>query len=334
MGVALETQVCDSEYSPPEGVAFKVADFEGMTERLGEFDLLHDHGLWLPCNHRIANAARALELPRIVSPRGMLEPWALNHKKWKKKIAWQLYQKKDLETAACLHATAESEAEQLRELGLRAPIAVIPNGVDEMDHDAQFKIQSNNGPYTALFLSRIHPKKGLPLLIEAWAKVKPTGWRMRVVGPEEAGHLSELKELVVKAGLEESWQFEGPLDGESKWQAYSEADLFILPTYSENFGIVVAEALAAGVPVITTQGTPWIQLQTKGCGWWVSADSSSIANALGEAVTLPRKELREMGARGRSLVKRDYSWDRIGEQMRDCYLWLLGRGSKPSFVIE
>jgi len=300
----------------------------GDLSELPAFDLIHDHGVWLHNNRRVAAHAKAHGIARIVSPRGMLEPWALNHKKWKKRLAWWLYQRADLRSATALHATAQSEAEQLRKLGFKQRIILAPNGVDEVKAEA-LKVECPTGqpdslsiqdsPRTALFLSRIHPKKGLPLLVNAWSRLRPQGWRMRIVGPDEGGHRREVENLVAQAGLAEEWVFEGALDGEAKWSRYREADLFILPTYSENFGICVAEALASGIPVITTTGTPWDGLTEHRCGWWVSPDAEALAEALNAAMATSPEELRAMGERGKAWMSRDFSWSSIAAQMAAAY---------------
>jgi glycosyltransferase involved in cell wall biosynthesis len=178
---------------------------------------------------------------------------------------------------------------------------------------------SSKSPRTALFVGRIYPVKGLPMLVEAWAKVRPSGWKMQIVGPDEAGHLAEVEELVRKAGLEADFEFTGPLEGGSLHQAYADADIFILPSHTENFGMVVAEALAHGLPVIATQGSPWSGLLDNACGWWPEISSASIANALRAATSLDPSELRLMGTRGLVWVQNDFSWDKCARLMADLY---------------
>ena len=179
---------------------------------------------------------------------------------------------------------------------------------------------------TALFLSRIQSKKGLPLLIEAWSQVRPAGWHMRVIGPDEDGHRTELEALVRSANLQDQWTFGGPLEGAAKWQAFRDAELFILPTHSENFGIAVAEALASGLPVITTQGAPWSGLRSHGCGWWTGISAAEIATALEEACNMNPEGLRAMGDRGREWVRRDFNWNGIARHMVSAYSEVLKDG--------
>lgn len=313
------------------GIPVLSGDFLQVLARF-QPDLVHDHGLWLGCHHQVARECRRAGVPRVVSPRGMLEPWALSHKKWKKKLAWWGYQRRDLRAAALLHATAGSEAVNLRRLGLKNVIVVVPNGVAMPDWRESGPmtcgIVQEKQVRTAVFLSRIQKKKGLPMLVEAWARVRPAGWRMRVVGPDEEGHLAEVRELVEKAGLGASWSFEGALFGEAKWELLREADLFILPTHSENFGIAVAEALAAGVPVITTRGAPWDGLETRDCGWWTEIAAEGIAAALKEATGLPQGKLAAMGRRGRSWVAEAFGWESIADRMLEAYRTIPGMRRK------
>ncbi|MGB3541863.1 glycosyltransferase, partial [Rubrivirga sp.] len=269
-------------------------------------------------------------VPRVVTTRGMLEPWARRHRRLKKAVAWRLYQRRDLASAAVLHATAESEAESLRSVGLRAPIAVIPNGVDVPAQVAPHD-RSPGTPRRALFLSRVHPKKGLPQFLEVWSQVRPAGWELLIAGPDEDGHRADLEAQAARLGLTEV-RFRGSVPDSEKWNLYRSADLFVLPTYSENFGVVVAEALASGVPVVTTTGTPWSDLRDHGCGWWVAPDARPLRDALEDAVALEDAARAGMGTRGRALVSARYGWPQISAQMADVYAWTLGHAPRPSTV--
>jgi len=324
----------------------------GESPDLKGVSLIHDHGVWLPSNHLVAQWAREAGIPRMVSPRGMLEPWALNHRKWKKRLAWWLYQRGDLLKASALHATAPSEEAQFRKLGLKMPVFVVPNGVALPERVSRVegresreekllqeaKVQNptrksstpdsrRSTSKTALFLGRIHPKKGLPLLVEAWARVRPQGWKMRVIGPDELGHRTEIAGMIHAAGLDDVWSLEGEVSDAAKWEVYGDADLFILPTHSENFGISVAEALAAGLPVITTTGAPWSGLEEHRCGWWVKPQADALAVALATATSTGGDSLREMGRRGRSWVEGDFSWKGVAESMSRAYKTMISTDS-------
>ena len=302
-----------------------------LSERcaVGAIELVHDAGVWLPVNHVTASVTRRLRLPRVVSPRGMLEQWALGHRSGKKSLAWKLYQQRDLEGAALLHATSAQEAESIRRAGLRNPIGLVPNGVDLPETTTDCLSSS---PRRALFLSRIHPKKGLLDLVQAWATVRPSNWKMIVAGPDEGGHLAEVRGAVRAAGLDAEFEFTGSVNDGAKWVLYQDAEFFVLPSYSENFGLVIAEALASGLPVITTQATPWREIETEQLGWWIPPGGEALAGALREATACAPGVLAAMGARGRRVAAERYSWSAAAGKMLAIYLWLLGRGERPAWV--
>ena len=294
-------------------------------------DVVHDHGLWLPTNHAAARAAHQRGVPFVVSTRGMLEPWARRNGWLKKTAAWWAYQRRDLSSAAVLHATAPSEAQALRDVGLDAPVAVIPNGVHVPPEAGPSPREKDRR--RALFLSRVHPKKGLPMFLDVWADVRPDGWELVVAGPDEGAHRAELETQAARLGLD-AVSFLGPVGDGGKWDLYRSADLFVLPTYSENFGVVVAEALAAGVPVLTTTGAPWAELQTHRAGWWVEPEPRAIAEALRAATGAGDAERQAMGERGRALVREVYGWDGIAARMREVYEWVLGRRSSAPPCVQ
>jgi len=293
-------------------------------DSFGRVDVLHDSGIWLRHNHRLAKLALERGIPRIVSTRGMLEPWAIRHKRWKKSIAWWLYQRSDLTRASCHHTTSQIEAQNLRGLRLGVPICMIPNGVDISDFDpslgvAKAEQEGRSGRKTALFLGRLYSVKGLPSLIEAWARVRPQGWFLHIAGPDEAGCRAQLEEAVSAAGLSEIVSFLGPVDGPRKQAAFLEADLFVLPTRSESFGMAIAEALAHGLPVLTTTGAPWPMLVEHGCGWWVEPTVDGIVEGLRDATSRDPDALRTMGMRGRALVATEFRWERVAKQFVSTY---------------
>lgn len=292
--------------------------------------IIHDQGIWLLNNHAVVGVARETKTPLIVSPHGMLAPWAFDHKALKKKIAWFLYQKKDLESVDLFHATSQQEACNIFESGFRKPVAVIPNGVEIPLW--QERIITNNSRKTILFLSRIYPVKGLLNLVSAWQEIKDPNWRIVVAGPDESGHKQEVVAAIKAAGLQDCFEFIGSVDDDAKWQWFFNSDLFVLPSYTENFGIVIAEALACGVPVITTTGTPWEELITQKCGWWVDIGVKPLADALSKAIALSDLERSAMGMRGRQFVEGSFSWGKIARDMRSVYEWVLHGGTKPTCV--
>lgn len=304
-----------------EGVRY--LNREITIEVVKEFDLVHIHEIWNLKLHKIAAMCRKAKVPYVIAPRGMLEPWSLKQKWLKKRVARFLYQDRDLKKAAALHATADSEKEQFREIGLKNYCIVSPNGVNLPSKKIEVKGQVQVEQRRALFVSRMHAKKGVLELVEAWAKVKPEGWVCELVytnnGAEELAYEARVKTRVAELGLSDQFIFTGSLDDVKKWEAYGRADLFVLPTYSENFGIVVAEALWAGLPVITTKGTPWSDLISHNCGWWVDTGVDALTDCLRYSFNTPASTLKAMGANGHALVEQKYTWPAVAETMLAAY---------------
>jgi glycosyltransferase involved in cell wall biosynthesis len=293
-------------------------------------DCVHLQGMWSPQLAAKFLAWVKRGVPCVVSPHGMLDPWAMSHKWLKKKIAWHLYQKRMLDRAVLLHGASERETVYFKTLHLKPPGVLIPWGVSLSP--VRSKRTSAGGSRIALFVGRVYPVKGLPMLVEAWARVRPPGWKLKIVGPDEAGHRSEVENVVGKTGLDAVVEFAGELTGSAKSAAYENADLFILPSYTENFGMVVAEALAHSLPVLTTTGTPWSLLPERGCGWWVSPTVDQIAHALSAATALDHETLRAMGARGREVVACEFGWRQTALKMKEAYQWAMGGIPKPDFI--
>ncbi len=301
-------------------------------QNVTSLQIVHDHGLWLASNRAVARATRLRKISRVVSPRGMLSDWAMSNARLKKQIAWSLFQRRDLMTASGFHATGEQEAEDLRALGFKQPIAIIPNGV-VMPDDMPEKIYPDNQK-RMLFLSRIHPKKGLLNLLRAWHQVSTSGnWKLVLAGPDENGHRREVESLATKLGVRDQLEFVGPVNDNEKWKLYRSAEVFVLPSFSENFGIVIAEALAAGLPVITTTQTPWRSLLDNEIGWWVEPTVGGIANALRDAFGQSDTERVDAGRRATEWATQRFAWSSIARQMSSYYMWLLGKADRPEFVI-
>lgn len=295
-------------------------------------DIIHVHGIWLPSNHLTVKYANKINIPFIISPHGTLEPWSLLHKAFKKRIGWYLYQKNDLEKSVVLHATSLKEYESIRKIGLKNPVAILPNGVEIPEILIDTLIDRSKDKRIVLYLSRIHPIKGLLNLVKAWSHLRPKNWKIIIAGPDEGGHKKEVERTIVEEKLGDSIQFLGEISNDEKWPILKNADLFVLPSYSENFGIVVAEALAVGVPVITTKGTPWGVLEETGSGWWIEPGVESLTNALRGAIALTDQERKSMGLRGRALVEERFAWGNIAKGMKEVYSWVLGHGPKPDCI--
>lgn len=303
-----------------------------LSKRAASVDIIHNHGLWLLPNVDAGRVAARAAKPLVVSPRGMLANAALKFSPKKKALFWALIQRDALASAAAWHATSAEEADDIRAYGIQGPVAVIPNGVDLPDAVASHGFEKPTR--TLLFLSRLHPKKGLPDLIAAWSRVaqERPNWNLVIAGPDEAGHRSYLEKQITQLGASRI-RFTGAVSGVLKSELFETADLFVLPTQNENFGIAVAEALANGIPTIVTRGAPWNGLEIERCGWWIDHGVEPLVAALREAMALPSSERQAMGQRGRAWIEKDFSWDSIGRDMSEVYRWLLGRAERPPCVI-
>ena len=303
-----------------------------LRELAPKVDVIHDHGLWLMPNVEAGRAALRAGKPFIVAPRGMLSSAALAFSHLKKRVVWALMQGNVVRRASCIHATSEQEHDEIRDFGLKNPIAIIPNGIDIPELDRRSTNATDAGR-VVLSLGRIHPKKGLDRLVRAWAIVEAAhpDWRLRIIGPDELGHARELATLAANLKTQRV-SIEGPVAGDAKTSAYREADLFVLPTLNENFAITVAEALAAGTPVIATKGAPWHGLEREDCGWWIDHGVEPLVATLAKAMTMGRRTLQAMGAKGRAWMRRDFSWDCVAHDMLDVYRWLSSGGEVPSTV--
>lgn len=285
--------------------------------------VLHIHGLWTPFVWRAYRFARKNKLPLVVSPHGMLEPWAMSHKALKKKLAWFLYQKRILNHADMLVVNSEKELLTVRAMGLKSPVAVIENGVDAES------FQQSNGSFPSekvvLFLSRLSPVKGIPDLIEAWSLLPAGhGYELRLYGHADPGYEAELRRLILEFQVEGSVKLLGPVFGQDKWMAYQGATFFVLPSYSENFGIVVAEALWSGVPVITTNATPWECLAREAIGWQVDNDPRQLRDALLAAMRLEEEERKGMALRASVYAQANFNWPNVVDKYIVSYKWLVG----------
>lgn len=292
-------------------------------------DVIHLHGAWTIGLAVACWLARRNNISIVISPHGCLELWALSHKKWKKRLALFFYQKWVFNSADLLFATAKQELLSIRALGINSPIAVIPIGIDLPEIPTYKSYEERN----FLFLSRIHPVKGLFNLISAWVRIRRSGWTIIIAGPDDGGHLEEVKAKIESLGISGDFKFPGLLYGEKKDEAFLNASVFILPTFSENFGIVIAESLAHAVPVITTTGAPWVELIERDCGWWINPTIDDIASAIESAMDMSPKVLKSMGNRGRELIRQKYSWERIAGSAFEAYEWLIYPDSiKPPFI--
>ena len=282
-------------------------------------DIVHVNCCWMPQSAFTQKWAKKLGYKVILSPHGMLEPWIISRHYWTKKVpALLFYQKAAIVNADCIHATAESEKENILKLGYNNKIEVVANGIDV---DSIVMKDNWERKKNILFLSRVHVKKGIEFLLEAVAMIKDKieGYTINIAGEGESEYILSLKNKAKELEISDMVNFCGGVYGEKKWKLFREADVFILPTYSENFGIVVGEALACGTPVITTKGTPWGELETEHCGWWTEIGTEATKEALLSFLTLSEDELKEMGYNGRKLVENRYSTRKIAQGMYSLY---------------
>ncbi len=307
-----------------------------------QFEVVHQHSLWTAVS-RVTNILHKRHgTPVVIAPHGTLTDWALRRSRAKKRLALALYERENLRSAACFHAVANTEIAEIRAFGLRNPVALIPNAISEAWLESAgsaerfrtaFHLPSDRR--IVLFLSRISPKKGLPLLLQSLQQCGAsfTDWLLVIAGADEFGHLAEVQALVSELKLETSVRFVGPLIDQDKRDAFAAAELFVLTSYSEGAPVVIPEALAAGVPVLATQASPWPELVSHGCGWWPSISQQGICEALLDALGSSPDRLRAMGQQGRALIKAEYTWSRMAPRTLLLYDWLLGRGPKPDFVV-
>lgn len=304
-------------------------------------ELLHLHGLFTWPSVAARNFGRRTGRPVVVSPHGMLEPWALANSAWKKRLFRALVEDDNLRRAACLHALCEPEAAQFRRLGLVNPVAVVPNGVDLPDGTATPAAFLDQHPRARgrrlmLFLGRIHPKKGLPHLLDAWARVKRDRpalreWLLVVAGPDQLGHSAEVARRAADLGLGDDVEFTGPLYGDLKESALAAAAAFVLPSFSEGFSVAVLEAMARRLPVLVTRQCN-LDVEALGAGLLAEPDAGSVARQLDAFLALSETGRREMGERGRRAVEARYTWPRVARNLLDAYGFVLGHNARPAFV--
>jgi glycosyltransferase involved in cell wall biosynthesis len=311
------------------GVSTKMKKWLKQEVTLRHVDIIHNHSLWMMPNVYAGSVVKNSQCRLVVSPRGTLSEYALKLNALQKKIFWRIFQGPALANASCFHATAECEYEDIRRVGFKQPVCIIPNGIDL----PSFEKKHQGNRKQVLFLGRIHPKKGVDILLRSWQMVESRfpDWDLHIVGPDNGGYLDEMQLLAKKLQLNRTI-FTGPLFGENKLNAYRSANLFVLPTHSENFGMTVAEALAAGTPAIVSKGAPWEGLRENGAGWWIDVGEEALVTCFEEALSTPHEQLAQMGEAGYEWMKRDFSWQRIGEQFKITYQWLLNGGEAPSWV--
>jgi poly(glycerol-phosphate) alpha-glucosyltransferase len=315
----------------------------GMAPALAGYggDLVHTQGLWMYPSAVVHRWSRHLGRPYLISPRGMLDPWAVRNARWKKRLAGWAYEHAHLRGAACLHALCAAEAEAIRAYGLRNPVCVIPNGVDLPDRVADEEPPAwasaiPAGAQVLLYLGRLHPKKGLPVLLDGWqlarAEAQSGGWHLVIAGWDQGGHQAELAAQIERAGLQAQVHLVGPQFGAQKAASLERADAFVLPSFSEGLPMTVLEAWARRLPVLMTPACNLAEGFAAGAALQMAPEPDSIATALRRGFAMSDAERAAMGEQGRRLVADRFTWPRVAEQLLAVYRWVLGQGPQPDSV--
>lgn len=313
----------------PFGYSHNIVHYLNTTD----YDLYHTNGLWMYCNHITASLARKKGKPYVITPHGMLYPQALARSAWKKKLMMHLCFDKDIRAANCIHATCMQEMKYYRDLGYKNPVAVIANPMPLPKYIDDIKPERSKKRIG--FLGRLHPRKNVKGLIEAWASLgKATkNAELYIMGKGDETYEAYLKELVVTLGLT-NVVFAGFVNGREKFEKLATLTALFVPSDFENFGMIITEALIVKTPVMASLGTPWEELNTRRCGWWVNNDIHTLSQTMEEVFSLSDEELLAMGERGKQLVLEKYSSIQVATQMKQLYEWILYGGTKPDFVYE
>lgn len=303
-------------------VFFNAELSEPLHAALARADLCHIHGLWTVPAWQAARAARQFGVPFIVSPRGMLQPAAVRRRRWRKRLAFELFDRRHLMAAVRIHATVDEEAAVLREIVEPARVFTIPNGVDLVGAErarpgARARLGIAPEDPLVVFLGRLHPIKRLDLLADAFLQVlsRHRSAMLVLAGPDEGGLATIASQL---ARLGQRAKVVGALEDDDKWALLREATTLVLCSDSENFGTAVVEAMAVGCPVVVTDTCPWREVAEEGCGFWVPQTARWIADAVSSLIADPALAAT-MGARGARLARARYDWRGIGTAMAACY---------------
>ncbi len=333
------------EYARPDGVRFwpiqrlrwlrDTALRARFAREVSEHDGVHIHGLWDVTSFAASRMARRQRKPYLLSSHGMLEPWALNQGRWKKRLYSLAIEREVVRRATILHALTHAEALQYREYsGRRTPTAVIPNGVALPQHSSPEPFLSRypelRGRRCVLFLARLHPKKGVDLLVDSWRQVSarfPDAFLV-LAGPDSENMAASLRAVAAAHGTQHSILFAGMLDAEAKWSGLAAAEGFVMPSHSEGLSMSVLEAMGAGVPVVLTPqcNMPWVF--DIGAGWSTEPNAGAIAESLLGVLSRTKQQNAETGRVGSTYIRQHYSWSSVSERMSEIYRWCLG-GNKP-----
>lgn len=293
-------------------------------------DLVHVHGLWL--HHSLVNLveSRRQRIPYLISPHGMLDQWALDQGKWKKRLVWKLFERRHLESAACIHALCDEEAQQIRSLGIKTPIVTIPNGVTlpEETSAAPPPWPSKDNQRILLFLGRLHPKKGIENLVQAWQQLKGhLNWTLVIAGWGESADTKRIQSIIAAANLGNRVVLTGPLFGAAKTSALRNADCFILPSFSEGLPMSILEAWSYHLPVLMTNACHLQIGFASGAAIRIDTAPQRLACQLAEVFNRPINDREAMGRRGRQLVESEFTWKSVAARFSEVYRGIVLPGS-------
>lgn len=299
--------------------------------------LIHSHGLWLEAS-RASRRLRLAGLPTVVAPHGMLDPWAWQRRRAIKQLLWWLGESNTVERAGCLQALCRSESDAIRALGIRTPIALIPNGVELPDRRQQlppppWQGQVPEGAPVLLFLGRFHIKKGLVPLLQAWQR-----WAARSGGDPDAwlvlvgfGDQGALAAQVSREALPRCLVL-GPVQGALKQSCLVHASGFVLPSFSEGLPMAALEAMSWGLPCLLSSACNLPEAFESGAALPAEPDVAQLEQALQAWATLTSADALALGTAAEQLVRRQFSWSRMAEQTEQLYCWLSQSGPTPDFV--
>ena len=276
--------------------------------------IVHIHGIWQYEPNLAIFLAYILGKKIILSPRGMLDTWSLNHKKIKKSIAYFLYQKNLLKLINKFHVTGQYEADHIKKIGFENYF-IVPNGIDIKNHYKR-EAKSVNKCKRYLFFSRINPKKGLDNLLYAWKdfKSKNNSATLSIYGPDENDYKKFLLKIVKENNIKDVHFFE-PLYGKGKYKIMFEHDFMILPSHTENFGIVVAESMLSGTPSIVSKNTPWGEWLNANLGFIIENDPKSITEALTQTSKISDSDYKIMSSKIQKYTIDKFSWFNLSQQI-------------------
>ena len=302
---------------------------------LESFDIIHQHGVWMPMSLLNLRIKNNIDIPSVIQPHGYLEPFRLNQKKSKKKLGFLLYEKRNVLKSDVILACSADEGNKLKDMFPSKNVATIENGIAPEFLSRPSLKNNSTDVKILLFLSQIIPLKGLDRLIEViyeLGRESFSGWELHIAGYNAGSYGDVLASKVNNLNLSNIVKFIGPQLGDEKTRTYDNAAAFVLPTFNENFGIVVAEALSRGLPVLTTKGTPWADLELYDCGYWVDNDKDGIKKGILKLLSQSNDELELMGKRGKKLIEEKYLWNSAAQKSIELYKWMINGGKKPSFI--